>query len=251
MKAKKRLFIGLLSVAFCIILIITAVLWYIITSGYRLSENILSILGILFSIMGFLLAIGLILTSLTLITQRNIGACNGIINSVLRAFLPLAVFLGRFFGIDKDKVRGSFIEVHNQLIHSEEKKVKPEKILLLVPHCIQWSGCPYKITIKPDNCRRCGKCLICEILFLKDEYGINVGVASGGSQARRLVKELKPDAIVAIACERDLTSGIQDVSSLPVLGVVNERPEGPCINTTADLEKIREAIDFFLKIGDS
>ena len=45
--------------------------------------------------------------------------------------------------------------------------------------------------------------------------------------ARQMVKEIRPKAIIAVACERDLTSGIQDVFPLPVIGVLNERPFGP------------------------
>lgn len=246
-KLKKRLFVGLLSAAFSLIVMVTFALWYLTGSGYRISEDILLIVGIVLGMAGFVLALGLMMTLLILITRKGLGIFNGLVNFVLTSFFPLALGLGRLLGIDKDKIRGSFIEVHNQLIHAEEKKeILPEELLLLIPHCLQWAGCPHKITLNPDNCRRCGRCIVSRILDLRDEYGVKVGIASGGSQARRLVKELRPRAIVAIACERDLTSGIQDVSGLPVLGVVNKRPEGPCINTTADIEMIRKAIDFFL-----
>jgi len=45
-----------------------------------------------------------------------------------------------------------------------------------------------------------------------------------------------------VACEGDLTSGIRDCYPLPVLGVLNDRPFGPCYNTSVDLERIEEAI---------
>jgi len=56
------------------------------------------------------------------------------------------------------------------------------------------------------------------------------------------VKDVKPEAIVAVACERDLSSGIVDTYPLPVLGIPNERPFGPCLNTQVDLEKVKDAI---------
>jgi len=49
-----------------------------------------------------------------------------------------------------------------------------------------------------------------------------------------------------VACERDLTSGIQDSTPLPVLGVTNERPFGPCNNTFIDMELVEKAIKFFI-----
>ena len=61
-----------------------------------------------------------------------------------------------------------------------------------------------------------------------------------------MVKQARPKAIVAVACERDLTSGIQDVFPLPVLGVLNERPFGPCFNTKVDINKLEAAILTFM-----
>ena len=61
-----------------------------------------------------------------------------------------------------------------------------------------------------------------------------------------MVKQARPKAIVAVACERDLTSGIQDVFPLPVLGVLNERPFGPCFNTRVDMNKLEAAVLTFM-----
>ena len=64
--------------------------------------------------------------------------------------------------------------------------------------------------------------------------------------ARKKVIDIKPKAIIAIACERDLTEGILDTNPLPVMGILNIRPEGPCKNTKVDLDKVIEGIKFFL-----
>jgi hypothetical protein len=50
-----------------------------------------------------------------------------------------------------------------------------------------------------------------------------------------------------VACERDLTSGIQDTHPLPVYGILNERPEGPCRNTLVDLTTLEKALRFFIQ----
>jgi hypothetical protein len=65
-----------------------------------------------------------------------------------------------------------------------------------------------------------------------------------------MVMQARPKAIVAVACERDLTSGIQDVFPVPVLGVFNERPFGPCFNTRVDMEKVEAAILSFMTDED-
>ena len=52
---------------------------------------------------------------------------------------------------------------------------------------------------------------------------------------------------MAIACERDLASGIQDVYPIPSVGVLNLRPNGPCYNTHVDLKEFRQAIEEIIR----
>ena len=71
-------------------------------------------------------------------------------------------------------------------------------------------------------------------------------MATGGTLARRIVVERRPRLIIAVACERDLSSGIQDSYPLPVFGIINHRPHGPCYDTQVDLEKVEQALTTFL-----
>ena len=80
------------------------------------------------------------------------------------------------------------------------------------------------------------------LIEIAQKYGLNLFVATGGTIARKIVKDVKPEAIVAVACERDLCSGIADIYPLHVIGIPNERPFGPCFNTKVDIQKVSEAI---------
>ncbi len=57
----------------------------------------------------------------------------------------------------------------------------------------------------------------------------------------------RPRMIIAIACERDLASGIQDTYPLPVYGVLNDRPNGPCLDTQVSLIDVENALRRFIK----
>ncbi|MEG1610708.1 MAG: DUF116 domain-containing protein, partial [Bilophila sp.] len=46
--------------------------------------------------------------------------------------------------------------------------------------------------------------------------------------------------------ERDLSSGIQDTNPLPVFGVINERPHGPCLDTCVNILRVEHAIRQFI-----
>jgi hypothetical protein len=161
----------------------------------------------------------------------------------------MTMWVGRLFGVSKEEIEDSYIKINNQMTVSQDRKYRPEEILILAPHCLQNTNCPHKITIDVQNCHRCGKCSVAGLLDIAEETGVNLVVASGGTFARKLAKEYQPKAIVAIACERDLTSGIKDMNAqhIPVVGVLNERPNGPCYNTTVQICKVRQALAEFIE----
>ena len=89
-----------------------------------------------------------------------------------------------------------------------------------------------------------------DLLNLTEKYGVNLAVVTGGTLARNVLKNLRPQAVLAIACERDLTSGIQDVFPLPVIGVLNQRPFGPCFNTRIDIEQVDAILQDMVEIRE-
>lgn len=196
-----------------------------------------------FSVMAIFGLAGIVLT---IIRARPLAPLRGPMRIVITTFFPLVLVLGKLIKIDLDRIKQSFIEVNNELVGAHSQPVKPHQLLLLAPHCLQNSECPHKVTGNINNCRRCGKCGVNDLLALRDQYGIRVGMATGGTLARKYVRDYRPLAIVAIACERDLTSGILDANPIPVLGVTNLRPNGPCYNTGFSLPLVEESIKFFL-----
>ena len=80
---------------------------------------------------------------------------------------------------------------------------------------------------------------------MKEKYNTKIFVATGGTLARKIIIDNKPKAVIAVAYERDLTSGVRDIRKIPVLGVFNSRPNGPCIDTNIDINEVEKAINFF------
>lgn len=163
----------------------------------------------------------------------------------LKILYPLLMFAGSFLKNKKESFQKFIISLNNKLVKKERSHTK--KILLLLPHCLQINECNIRLTYNIYNCERCGRCEIKDLIQIADENLLELFVATGGSLARRIINEIKPEAVVAVACENDLSSGIVDTYPLPVLGITNERPFGPCLNTSVDLAKVKEAIEFFGK----
>jgi uncharacterized protein len=162
---------------------------------------------------------------------------------VLRVVYPLLMFLGAFFKSRKEGFQRFVIKLNNRMVRQEN--IKTRKILLLLPHCLQTDECTIRLTHNIYNCERCGKCEIKDLIDIADKNELNLFVATGGTIARKIVSEARPEAIIAVACERDLSHGLVDTYPIPVLGISNKRPFGPCLNTQVDLEEVKEAINFF------
>lgn len=160
---------------------------------------------------------------------------------LLKLGYPLLMLAGSFSKDQKEALQGLVIRLNNNLVRRERHRTR--KLLLLLPHCLQVDECKIRLTHNIYNCERCGKCEIRDLIGIAQRKGLELFVATGGNLARRIVKDVNPEAIVAVACERDLSSGIADTYPLPVIGIPNERPFGPCLNTRVDLERVEEAID--------
>lgn len=188
-----------------------------------------------------------VIVSYSILYRENVNKYLMKINfKLVKAMYPLIINICKFLKISKNDVRNTYIHLNNIYIYSNNYNLNPEDIMILTPHCIQKGSCKHKITNRIQNCIRCKGCDVSDLLDIKEKYKVKVFVATGGTLARKIIKENRPKAIIAVACERDLTSGIQDVEKIPVIGILNERPNGPCLDTKVDIEKIENAINFFL-----
>ena len=133
--------------------------------------------------------------------------------SLLKSLLYIAFIITTKF--KKQKLNNyfskKFLEINNDYVLKKIKKKINGKILILLPHCIQFYDCEYKITSNINNCRACGKCVVYNFVDIRNKYqNTEVKIATGGTLARKYIKEIRPSLIIAVACKRDLISGIKD-----------------------------------------
>ncbi len=248
---EKKLFIAIGAGGVLLLVMAAAVAWYLVAprlSGFH--EDLPLIVGAA-ALLGFAaIAVGLGIIALSTVIGRRVLFSQRITSTVIRILFPPVFMLSRIIGIDRDTVKRSFIAVNNALVAAGRDTLKSGKLLLLLPHCLQSTDCRNKITGGLiENCQGCGRCVISSLLTLAREHDLALTVATGGTLARRVIGEVKPAAIIAVACETDLTSGIRDSYPLPVYGILNERPHGPCRDTTVNLDRVKEAIAFFASAG--
>lgn len=211
-------------------------------------SSLVNIFGLLINIL--VLSIIIIIIFSTIVTY-NIIKDKKVSSSLMKINLKIAnllfnpvIFIASSIGIPKNEMRKIYVKLNNSYIYSNKYNFNPEDIMILIPHCVQKNSCKLKVTNKIENCAKCGLCNVSDLVKLKEKTGINIFIATGGTLARKVIIENKPKAVIAVACERDLTSGIQDMKHIPVLGIFNKRPNGPCVDTFIDIHEVEDAINF-------
>jgi len=226
--AGKRLFLGLTLLAIVILSLIMLFIWYLIKPRIIQFSDLAAIIleKAIFIFIGLLFII-FFQTTLSIITHRNFIVRIGKLKFSINFLTPFILTLGRKLGISYDRMGNSFIKVSNSLVRATRMKFKSNRVLILLPRCLR---------------RPIQK----QIIEIAKKYHCQIFTVPGGELARKIIRREKPTAVIGVACERDLLSGIRDVKNIPVIGVPNLRPEGPCKNTTVDYQKIEQAIRFFL-----
>ena len=225
-------------------------LWYVPTVGLRSIHPVLpyAVGTVVFGVGLFVLA-GVSVMAVSLIRGKDALPSPRFRWVLVKVFLPVMVLMGGVLKIKKIKIEQAFLDLNNRMVRAMVKRghvFSPGKIVILMPHCIQYEDCRIKVTKDVKNCVGCGRCEIGELVALSERFGLNLFVLTGGTVARRKLFEYRPDAVIAVACERDLTSGVQDAYPLPVVTIVNKRPFGYCAQTGVEIDDIKEAIEGLL-----
>ncbi|WP_018133501.1 DUF116 domain-containing protein [Effusibacillus pohliae] len=172
--------------------------------------------------------LGLLLIVATVITGQNFVPYYKGKHIALSPLLPAIVKIGTAVGLSKDRISNSLLQVGNRITAANIGRVQSNELLILLPRCLT-------------------KVMRDAVNELAGRYGVVAYVCSGGQQARQLLAEKKPKGVIAVACERDLMAGVQDVgAAIPVIAIANKRPEGPCRNTHIDMLEMENAFRTFL-----
>lgn len=146
-----------------------------------------------------------------------------------------------------EAIDAKFVSLSNLMQRLKGSKCPPSSLLIMFPHCIQWSKCPQKITLDLGECKRCGKCKVKDLIELSEKYGVQLAVATGGRAALQRVKSEDVRGVVAIACEKELRIGLMAAFPKAILSVPNLRPHGYCKDTDVTMEDVERYVREFLE----
>jgi len=218
-------FLALASGVLVIFVVLLLLGWFMVKPRFQQLNPLFEIYAE-WAIVGFTicLVISALLEAVLLRTFKKSLFPYGWIERFVVSLLPQTIWLGRKFGINKDRIGNSFIKMHNFVTMSFVGKLNAGRILILLPRCL----------------KREARARLMDRVNGKD---YKVYTAAGGEEARQAIRQYRPTTILAIACERDLMGGIKDVADkIPVIAIPNKRPEGPCKNTDFPLSDLDEAL---------
>jgi len=243
----KLLFLIVSAFSLILLMVVTTLIWTFISPRLHdidkmLANIVLNALRVFY----ILIIISIVLLFGECYTRLSSKHFHNIVRFSIIILFPINVFVSKLFGIKKDKIRESFVHVNNSFLKIHQMKFKPQELLILLPHCLQNFDCPNRISNNINICQNCGKCIIHAFKSLKQNFNINVAIATGGTLARKIIVLSKPKCIVAVACQKDLVDGLLEVFPIPVYGILNDCPEGPCFNTNVDIGKITDFINYVL-----
>jgi len=243
--ATPALYAGL-TFAWCLILAVgAAALYYLIRlqlSAWHPSLTRVAFLALVIPVASC--ALFFILEALSLSANRDLLAFIPFAprRALIMALFPLCRMLGGFIGQSREAVSASCIAFNNRIARWAHARVEGGKLLVLLPRCLQRSECGQELMENVANCQQCGRCAIARLVGLMEKRAFTMAVVTGGELARKIVGELAPSRIIAIACEGELVKGLQEISRIPIIAIPNRRPEGPCRNTVIDLEEFERAL---------
>lgn len=243
-----RLYLALVG-AWCVIFaVLAAVLYFVFAAG---NPALSSFRPVIFMIVFLPAALGGLFIGVELLSLRFEKDFLPWIplskkGAIFRAFLPLCKGLGGLFGWSGEAVSSSLISLVNRMTRDALKKIGGRGALVLLPRCVQNAECVQRIAEDISNCRACGNCDVSFVVRLREKYRFRVEVVAGGELARKKVHEISPDLVVAVACENELVEGLGGVAAVPVIGIPNLRPEGPCVNTLIDCAELENVVRLYL-----
>lgn len=142
--------------------------------------------------------------------------------------MHLAARVGELLGVRRDWTGHASVVVFDRLAWARSRKVTANELLILIPRCLS-------------------RAALDGVLDIAKRYNVAAFVATRGQLARRAIRERRPRAVVAVACERDMVSGLHDVAGkIPVLGLTMTLPNGPCKDAALDLAKMEEFVKKFV-----
>lgn len=165
--------------------------------------------------------------------------------SVFESFHGLGKRIISFFGGNDEIVDVVLVELRNMMLKEKFSKTDYKDRVIFLPQCLRALDCPGKLNSAEGlKCIKCKKCKIYEVIERAEKLGYRgVFIVPGGGFVKRIIKTVKPKAVLGVSCAYETNSGMYEVSKfgIPSQGVLLSR--AGCVTTDVELEKLFEVME--------
>lgn len=139
------------------------------------------------------------------------------------------------------------IEMRNMLMKKRFSTVPYSDRVIILPQCLRSLECPAKFSsIEGATCAGCKKCKIFKITEKAEEMGYKgVYIAPGGGFVKRILKEVKPKAVIGVGCPVEVYWGLLEVTSRGLLGQGQLLLRDGCVLTDVELDEVFNLMEMY------
>ena len=150
--------------------------------------------------------------------------------------------IAKTFGVNKERVCEVYIDIKNDVNKKNFEKTSKNKRIILLPQCLRNNSCKAEKDEDGYHCINCGNCSIPEINKLSKKEGYKIFILPGGSMAESIIEKYNPEAVIGIACYKELLLGaaLLEAKKIPRFGFA--LLNSGCIETKIDLEKLKKIL---------
>lgn len=133
--------------------------------------------------------------------------------------------------------------LNNEVWQETVASIPYNRRLLLLPQCLRnFKECPAMLDEFGLLCEECGRCNIGELQSTAEDLGYVVLVAEGSTVVSKLLAGGKVDAVVGVSCLNALEKSFPHMADGAIPGLAIPLTLDGCVNTTTDIDHVREAI---------
>jgi hypothetical protein len=144
-----------------------------------------------------------------------------------------------------DEINKLFAEKKNRRMKNAFSAAKHSERVVFVPHCMRnIEKCIAHEKGSHYVCMECGACKISEISKSSRKLGyMGLFILKGGKAVDKLVSELKPKAIVGVACFFEGTQGIKAGEKHKLSVQFVPLTKDGCVNTDVELSEVLKTLE--------
>jgi geranylgeranyl pyrophosphate synthase len=146
-------------------------------------------------------------------------------------------------GVEDQFRKYTAVLLSNEAWRGKVAAVPMDRRLLLLPKCLRSDAdCPAPVDEMGLACAGCGRCSIAGLKAEAEELGYIVLVAEGTALVMSLLRSHQIEAVIGVSCMAALEGIYPLMEAAAVPGIAFPLLADGCVNTTTDLDWVREAI---------